>query len=286
MIFMKLRIIAGILISCLCLLIAGFAYADEAVEVDDSKAKETLDKYRVIDTSLYDGETYITRNDGLSIILRAIGTTENVWYESYGSKGPIYSDEDFPDNVSGEEYIKTIYGDNSKFNTAEGYGYYWADYITYAIRFDTGIVYGDDRTEDGVITFRFPRPITTNEALAFMVRCLDNRDIDMDIYNLEDTFMRAEELGLIKETDAFYSDPDDQIAPDDFFVLVNRFIHQKRYLYFDREKGYDYWHDWEGSTTYIEYLADSMCIAESADTVYLGKKGYMNTAEHLCGCME
>ena len=83
---MKIRIIAGILISCLCLLIAGFAYADETVEVDDSKAKETLDKYRVIDTSLYDGESYITRNDGLSIILRAIGTTNNISIESYSGK--------------------------------------------------------------------------------------------------------------------------------------------------------------------------------------------------------
>ena len=279
---MKIRIIAGILISCLCLSIAGFAYADETVEVDDSKAKETLDKYRVIDTSLYDGETYITRNDGFSIIMRAIGTTEDVWCESYGVSRPMFNDAEFiPEYYT--DFFTVFYGD-SKF--IPGVGHYWGDYVGYAVFMNENIIYGDARTEDGVITFRFLRPITANETLAFMVRCLDNRAVNMDVYNLEDTFGRAEELGLIKETDAFYSNPDDQIAPDDFFVLVNRFIHQKRYLYFDREKGYDYWHDWEGSTTYIEYLADSMCIAESSDTVHLGTKGYLNTAEHLCGCME
>ena len=98
-----------------------------------------------------------------------------------------------------------------------------------------------------------------------MVRCLDNRAVDMDIYNLEDTFKRAEDLGLIKETGAFYSNPDDQIAPDDFFVLANRFIHQKRYLYFDREKA-EYRHDLEGSMTYLDYLDETFDLGVELDT--------------------
>lgn len=279
---MKMRIIAGILISCLCLSIVGFVYADETIDVDDTNAKKMLDEYKVVDTSLYDGEPYITRNDGFSIIMRAIGTTENVWCEAYGRSKPFFNDSEFmSDNYT--DFYTAYYG-NSKF--CPGNGYYWGDYVPFAVLRNTGLIYGDARTEDDIITFRFPRPITTNETLAFMVRCLDNRDVDMDVYSLEDTFMRAEDLGLIKETDAFYSNPDDQIAPDDFFVLVNRFIHQKRYLYFNREEGIGYWHDWEGSMTYIEYLEDSMCVAAGADRVYLGQKGYLNTAEHLCSCEE
>ena len=262
MIFMKLRMIAGILISCLCLSIAGFAYADETVEVDDSKAKETLDKYRVIDTSLYDDETYITRNDGLSIILRAIGTTNNISIGLYRSdRGRITlideyynTDEAFTDFII--NYLNTC-----KFTWESEI--YSGDYVSYALNL-TDVVNGEINTGEG-IAFNALRPITANETLAFMVRCLDNRNVDMDVYNLEDTFKRAEDLGLIKETDAFYSDPDDQIAPDDFFVLVNRFIHQKRYLYFNRERGYDFSHDEEGSMTYLDYLDATFELGKEND---------------------
>ena len=256
---MKIRMIAGILISCLCLSIAGFAYADETAEVDDSKAKETLDKYIVIDTSLYDGETYITRNDGLSIILRAIGTTNNISIESYSGKHSkitrideyYNTDEAFTDFII--NYLNTC-----KFTWESEI--YSGDYFSYALCY-TDIVNGEINTGEG-IAFNDLRPITTNETL--MVRCLDNRDVDMDIYNLEDTFKRAEDLGLIKETDAFYSNPDDQIAPDDFFVLANRFIHQKRYLYFDREKA-EYRHDLEGSMTYLDYLDATFELGKEND---------------------
>ena len=255
---MKIKIILGI-VSCLCLLFAGFAYADETVEVDDSKAKEMLDKYRVVDTSLYDDETYITRNDGFSIIMRAIGTPENVHVGTYGRSEPLLDDEPFLN----DEGKFTLDYRNSKF--VPGVGYYWGYYVAFAIFRDTDLIYGDSRTEDGGITFTFGRPITANETLAFMVRCLDNRNVDMDVYNLEDTFGRAEDLSLIKKTDAFYSEPDEVISVDEFFVLVQRFLYQKRYLYFNRERGYDFSRDEKGSMTYLDYLDATFELGKEND---------------------
>ena len=245
---MKTKIMIGILISYLYLSITGFAYASGSGIIDDTKAKEIINKYNVVDTALFDGRTNITRNDGLSVIMRAIGTPERISCSRYGGNS-IYADP-------GASFY--VYGD-CIFDGSR------SDYVCYAI-FHTNVVRGDKALDDGKIWFEHLRPITTNETLAFMVRCLDNRNVDMDLYNLEDTFGRAEDLSLIKETDAFYSEPDEVISVDEFFVLVQRFLYQKRYLYFNMERGYDFSRDEKGSMTYLHYLDETFDLGVELDT--------------------
>ena len=56
-----------------------------------------------------------------------------------------------------------------------------------------------------------------------MVRCLDNRAVDMDIYNLEDTFGRAEDLGLIKKRTRFIPNPTKSYPLTNFLYLYKDF---------------------------------------------------------------
>jgi len=100
--------------------------------------------------------------------------------------------------------------------------------------------------------FFFPeRTVKIKEALAFMVRCLEeNTDYDSVIDN-------AKEHQLIKDDDKFAVCPDVAITPSDFCTLLERLLQQKRYKYYDG-KAVEIWQyegvDDERSMTYRENL--------------------------------
>jgi len=92
--------------------------------------------------------------------------------------------------------------------------------------------------------------VTAKEAAAFMVRCLKGKDLG----DLNKTFEIAKEMGLIKEEDVFYTNGDDFITPDYFLIMLQRFLNQPRYKYFDEDLYLHYGIDSERSMTYLQYL--------------------------------
>lgn len=98
--------------------------------------------------------------------------------------------------------------------------------------------------------FYFDRPVTLKETAVYMMRCLKG----FDIGDLEDNFKMAKESELIKPNDTVFNDGDSLITPNYFCVMLQRFLNQKRYFYFDEEFWSDIQKDEEGSMTYLEYL--------------------------------
>ena len=100
---------------------------------------------------------------------------------------------------------------------------------------------------------------TAKKVVAYIIRCLKNPEIDLT--DEDATWKRALEIGLVKETDSIACDPVAPISPDDFFVLMYRFVQQPKYFYFDltgnlyterAEWCYTYYNG--NPETYAEYL--------------------------------
>ena len=95
------------------------------------------------------------------------------------------------------------------------------------------------------------RDITVKEAVAFMIRCLedDSSNKDLDI-----CFEKAYTYGLIDHSETF--DGNEPVTEELFAVLHERFLGQKRYKYYDEKSSSDLRRaliDDDRSITYREY---------------------------------
>ncbi len=211
-----------------------------AFEVNDKIAEQTISELGIVDTAIFEEEHTITRNDSISLIMRAIGVPDNVFEESYGAPDIQMAPFDDADN----------YFSICKFTTG-------TNYVGLSMQ-HTDVILGEAQWEDerGIkyIQINPTRPVTTKEAVAFMVRCLKNPP--MDEKDLEQTFARGLEVGLIKTTDSFYLEPDKPISCNDFFVMLQRFLYQPMYLYFDNVSEFirDFCYAEAGNEDYITFL--------------------------------
>ena len=99
------------------------------------------------------------------------------------------------------------------------------------------------------------RNATISEVAAMMLRCLNGTAED-----LEQSFLKAKKIGLIKKTDRFYNSPSALVYPETMYTLIRRFLNQPVYCYVNTEtakKGFNAWIFREQiGKTYAEYLTE------------------------------
>lgn len=226
---MKKNIVALTIIICLLSNIIVYS------SINDDLASNTIKDLKIINLNIFENDTFITRNDCVGLIMKCIGVPDDVIVESYAA-APLFCDGD--DFTYYDKYITSC-------KLVEG-----TAYVALATEF-TDIVKGVEINDRNLIRFDFTRPVTTKETLAFMVRCLyDVGDADLD-----ETFEKALEIGLIKEIDAFFEDSDRVISCEDFFALLQRFLYQRQYLYYSRE-GECFRKNIRRNMTYYEFLQE------------------------------
>ena len=224
---MKKMIITIILI--MCFLVNINVYADNS---DVSVYKDELIRLNILDEDDFSNSDTITRGDCLIAIIRAIGITDNDISRFDGADFmPFVDTASF--SYFGYAYMAEIaYGEKCV-----------VDYPTYrSTHMRTNWDY-----------FFFPeRAVTVKETLAFMVRCLEKERNESLEYAIE----KAEEYGLIKDNDTFIDKSDSTLSQDDFYVLLNRFLQQKRYKYYDSlgSVGIEVYFDEDRSISYFEML--------------------------------
>ena len=234
-----------------------------------SIADENFMLKKIINTDIYnklignegfESTDTVTRYECVTAIMKAIGATEDIardikgfFYDSYS--GVLLKPERsfFDGDGKGPDF------DFVKYYSKE------TGYISLAFYYGIakGEIIGNHRY------FYFDRPVTAKETAAFMMRCLRGPDLG----DLNETFAMAKESGLIKEEDVFYGDGDSLIAPDNFCIMLQRFLNQPRYLYFDEELYFvpdssaGIQVDRERSITYLQYLQSRQDDTdESTDT--------------------
>lgn len=229
------------------LLVSSTVYGGNELNVIEKE--KLLEKYSIVlDNSLK--HEYVTREDCIVAIMKAIGATDNTneYYRNIDFNTPIF--RDYFDNEKTEGYILLAGLEEIAL------GWYVKD------------VFGENDK------YFFPnKDATVKNAIIFMIRCLDDfgdetiinengekivtQDIDLMIKH-------AEEIGLIKKSDEFYSKLDTQMSTNNFCELLYRFINQKRYAYYQgekvRENGYDvsFTRDKERCMTYLEFLEQKL----------------------------
>ncbi len=237
--------------------------------IDDTKAEEVLEQFRIVETSLFENDTEIQRDDALALLTRVIGMLVSVSYgDCYGtSNGPKTYVEisEFNDRDFSNEWYK-----NSKYGKQNA--------ITFASLIP-GFINGASVNEDGSVTFDTDKAITTKEAVAFMVRLLNCPHVDKK--DIESTYAYAFKTELLKETDAFVQNPDAPLSPEEYFIILHRFLYQTKYIYYGSEfvhfatgGGEDYiLTDKEGTETYFDYL--------SRVVPALLESGYLRSGSHF-----
>lgn len=205
-----------------------------------NKIKDMLTELNIVNENYFSNQDTVTRAECLVAIMRAIGVTDEDIEELNGADLTGFVDT-FPYSYFGCAYLaKIAYGEECI-----------VDYETYRT----------SHTLKNTDIFFFPdRSVTVKETLAFMVRCLEENDEKDLAYSIE----KAKEYGLIYSEDTFSNEIDSTMRQDDFYVLLDRFLHQKRYKYYGRvnnEFRMDGYIDEEQSTTYLEFLTQR-CSAE------------------------
>lgn len=204
----------------------------------DNSALSVLMHLNILSESeLYRTDT-VTREECLVAIIRVIGATDETI-----------------ENLNGADVIS--FADTTSFSYFE------------CARL-SGIAYGEEceveyPTERTMHTlkntdfFFFPeRAVTVKECLAFMNRCLQSEKIDFDL-----TVEKAKDNGLINDRDSFIKNPDDYISHDDFFVLLERLLQEKRYKYYGCENNVfdmNASKDENRSMTYLESLLQNQAV--------------------------
>lgn len=194
--------------------------------LDATKASGLLKSYRIINDDFFKNEN-VNRVECITAILKIIGATPKTeeYYINANYTVPVFEDPD-----SG------VY---------KGHGYALAAGVN-------GIAFGVPNHAGSSTYYSFcPLDnVTTKEAIAFILRCLQPIADTND--SLDDSFIKAKETGMIQETDAFYSDKDSFLTPSDLCVLLQRMLYQPRYKYFDEGHLII---DKSSSVTYISYLS-------------------------------
>lgn len=196
-----------IFISIISFIINGNVYADE--NLIDSKSM--LIGLGVVPESGFSSSDTISREECIISIMRILGVTDGDIESLRGSDLYVFVDAR-PYSYIGCAYRSRIaYGEECEVN-----------YQTYRTSHMGG-------NKD---FFFFPhRAVTIKEVLAFMVRCLD-KDIE-NTFNA--TIEYAMKYNLIFEQDSFIQNIDSEINVDDFYILLNRMIKNKRYKYYERK---------------------------------------------------
>ena len=53
------------------------------------------------------------------------------------------------------------------------------------------------------------------------------------MFNIDEKYLYAKEIGLVKKTDEFYQNRKWSISVSEFCVLLNRMLYEKRGMYFE-----------------------------------------------------
>lgn len=159
--------------------------------------------------NLSENRRFVTRKDCIVEVMRAIGLTDEAVENARGKAADVYTfaDADEP------SYMDFAYMAN----------------IAYGVEMYTETpTYRTVHTGKNTDFFFLPdRPITVNECIAFMVRCLDSEKTDLTL-----AIQKAYEYGLINGDDRFAADVGKSLGNDDFEILIDRFLDMKRYKYY------------------------------------------------------
>ena len=192
-----------------CLFCVGKVSADTTNNIETGSL---LFELNIIDETYFSNTNTVTREECLIAIMRAIGVTGIEFDSIDGADFYGFADTPFLSYFGCAYLSKIAYGEERVI-----------DYSTYRT----------DHTGRNVDYFFFPkRAVTVKEALAFMIRCLEQSDNE----SLEYAMKRAEEYGLINCNDDFVNKGDSELNQNDFCVLLERFLHKNRYKYYDGTK--------------------------------------------------
>ena len=233
----KLLMVIFIFIMSGCFLIS---YTTKAESI--SATEEMLIEYHLIRVEGFDNEETVTRFEAVTTIVKSIGATvKNIEYiyEQYGDSYTGKRAEWTCDDGLLPEYDYHRYDTQDNDNR----------YLNLALFNDIaqGEIHNNRRY------FYHDRPVTATETMVFMARCLASKE-EMKQYGLDEAKKKALDCGIIRESDTFYADMDSPITPDEFYVMLQRFLNQKRCLYFYAGLNYYVQEDTERSMTYLEYL--------------------------------
>lgn len=222
----KIIIILTMFMSLICVSVNA-----ENVNVNEN----ILSQLNIINENMFENENTVTREECLTAIIKTLGVTdENV------------------KNLDGSYFVAFV---DSSFYSYIGCAY--LSYIAYGEECEVITpTYNSSHTRKNTDYFLFPkRKVTVKEVLAYMVRCLEESKENIDI-NI--TYEKSKEYGLINENDIFTQNPDMEISKNDFYTLLERLLNQKRYKYFEIVNGYfkmSGYVDEERSMTYLEFLS-------------------------------
>ena len=191
-----------------------------------------LQKYGVLQEISY--EPYITRAESVVLISKILGVTDAraYWHSFTESFSGPYTDVD---------------------RTRSDFGYINYSMTCFTVGYlDTECPYYSP--EWPVYCFKPDENITVNQAIAFIERCISGKG-----NGLEGSLQIALEIGLIQKDDSFYSETDEWILRNDFYVLLNRMLDYKCNLYDDNDKSITEKEE-NREKTYRELLAKMMRI--------------------------
>lgn len=223
---MKRLIIFCLLI--IYLLEANIAFANN---MENNYSDDILKQLNIIDDNYFSKSNIVTRGECIVAIMRTIGATDEEIAKLNGADFIAFSDVPTYSYFGCAYRAKIAFGEECT-----------AAYPTYRMRY----------TFNNNDVFFFPdRPVTVNETLAFMVRCLGEREYQ-DFTGLVES---ANDYGLIVDKDEFIKN--DLIRPNEFCTLIKRLLQKKRYKYFGKENNIFRMEgniDEERSMSYLEML--------------------------------
>lgn len=240
------KIIVGLVIIFLVLCLAVTSFADE------QSIAVNLTKAGIVDAIVFEDDFYLSRYEVLKTIMVAIGADDELSkdanmliYQNKLPDMPVNSEYGFfdfeePLGAEGQSFTK----DSMWFQKYSLKG----DQI--ALAFYNSIAQGD--VINGKRYFCFDRKATVAETLTFMVRCLKGTNI-----TCEEAYSYACQLGLVLKSEMYsisYEYAQEMVNINYFYTLLNRFMEQKRYLYFGNNKDYPKASiDEHGTMTYWQY---------------------------------
>ena len=181
-------------IFCIIMVIHIVIFAYETASADIEPYKNKLIEYGVIVQNTVD-ECTVSRGECIVSIMKLIGLND-----IYAA---TYATNDF----------ETLYLSDVRPTGKSEDGY-----ILFANHY--GIVYGL-YDEHNLVVFNKNNNVTLKECIAFMMRCLDET-----IYDIDEAYVYAKNIGFISETDLIGKDENSSITMDDFCILLNRMLYR------------------------------------------------------------
>ncbi len=239
----RLRITAADLVMALLCGAFGVSAAEGASEAE---VYSVLVEAGIIDEVNFSDDSIVCRVECVSAILICIGLTDDFVSSKRGADWYAFADTSPFSYCGYADYAKIAYGEKCVVDTP---------------------TYGSShRNTAWDYLFFTDMAATVKEALAFMLRCLE----DLSAENFDLTLEKAKEYSLISDEDAFAENIDEEITQGDFVLLLERFVQQKRYKYyltwdeakFEAKSTIGGSIDEERSVTYFEMLNARLAAAE------------------------